>query len=32
MGGSRIFLKSAAISVLWPQMACLEVYGVTMLT
>jgi len=27
-----IFLKGVGISVLWPQMACLVVYGVTMLT
>jgi len=27
-----IFLKGVGVSVLWPQMACLVVYGVTMLT
>ena len=27
-----IFLKGVGISVLWPQMACLAVYGVTVLT
>jgi ABC-2 type transport system permease protein len=27
-----IFLKGVGVSVLWPQMACLAVYGVTVLT
>jgi ABC-2 type transport system permease protein len=27
-----IFLKGVGVSVLWPQMACLAVYGLTMLT
>jgi ABC-2 type transport system permease protein len=27
-----IFLKGVGVGVLWPQMACLAVYGVTVLT
>jgi ABC-2 type transport system permease protein len=27
-----IFLKGVGITVLWPQMACLAVYGITVLS